>query len=196
MDSGKDNNFLPLTVDGTKVYVGLMRRLAAFLLDVSIIIAILVIIIQSGLYPLGIDYRVYAPTIVIFLLTFYLIYKLVLTIFFGATLGKFIVGIRVRGVDGSSVRWLRVLRRSLVEVILLVMFSFIFWVFLERDFIYAWGGGVIPYLAWIESLSIFIGISFLIWIIINLVVLFRNKQRRAFHDIVGSTVVIKKRFIK
>lgn len=98
---------------------------------------------------------------------------------FGQTLGKFFVKVKVVGVDGRRISYEQAVLRDIVPCLLLpvsMWFS-----------LYVAVTGEQPNPAIYESLAPFA----FTWVILELVTMLFNEQRRAIHDFIARTVVVR-----
>ena len=184
-------NFLPLEIDGNKVYAGFWKRFCASFIDALIIVGVTFPLMKTlDLY--GSDRSL---TIVLSGCRFLLVhmYTVYLHARFGGTLGKLAVGIRVTRPDGKRIGWNQAWRRSSVDIAI----TFLFLVF-EVDWTQvaalSWGERTTRlrevYPLWYRAIDVFQNV----WIWSEVFVVLLNRRKRALHDFIGGTVVVKKQF--
>ncbi|MHB8901856.1 MAG: RDD family protein [Thermoguttaceae bacterium] len=186
--------FLPITLNGEKVYAGFWIRLCARFADAFIIMPIAF----SFVWLKGFD-RTLAIAITIPSSILFAMYNVFFNARFGGTPGKLAVGIRITRPDGSPIGWTEAWKRSAVDLV----FAFIVLV------VQVWGltqvdPGRYASLGWIERARLvneyapmwYSSVSILeqAWIWSEVVVLLFNNRRRAIHDFIAGTVVVKKEF--
>jgi len=125
-------NFLPLEINGNKVYAGFWKRFCASFIDALIIVGVTFPLMKTlDLY--GSDRSL---TIVLSVFRFLLMhmYTVYLHARFGGTFGKLAVGIRVTRPDGNRIGWNQAWRRSSVDIAiaLLVLVSEV-WAMFQVD---------------------------------------------------------------
>jgi len=188
------DNFLPLMIDEKKVYAGFWRRFGAGVVDFLILMpfVFLIVYLEGFNIPLAIF-------IVIFSTFIFSVYNVYFHYKFGATLGKMAVGIRVTQPDGSKIELKHALLRSSVDFAfaLFAMFAQIYAILSVDSGQYLAAGMVerfeliTPYYpVWYG----FITIATQVWVWSEFLVLLFNKRRRAIHDFIAGTVVIKKAY--
>lgn len=191
-----NQQFLPLKIEGKRVYVGFLVRLAAGIADTIILIPF------SALFTFieGID-RHLAMFVTIPSATLFALYNVFFNARFGGTLGKLFFNIRITRPDGTPISWRHAWWRSSVDLIFAALFLCVsIWALSQID------PSVYSELDWKnrpEVLAGFFpswyGIIFIlqtIWIWGEFIVLLLNKRKRAVHDFIAGTVVIKKEFSK
>ena len=176
------------------IYAGFWRRLGAFGLDFLIMApwTFLVTYINNA-GRLNILYTLIPSYIFFFFYSIYCVKR------WGGTPGKLITKIKIININGNSVGWKEAILRHLVDLLLglpmsIAMIVVLFGMsddqytsmnFLERS-------------RWImNNMPIWHKPSYWahqIWIWSEFIVLLCNKRKRALHDFVAGTVVIKKKF--
>jgi uncharacterized RDD family membrane protein YckC len=174
------------------IYAGFWRRLGALLLDFVITLPITALVLSTaGLYRLFYLYY-FVPGIL-----FSLFYSVYLVRRFGGTPGKLLAGLQIRKVDGTEIGYREALLRYLPEALLNVLLQialissvmgmtdseYISLSFLDRarrmiELAPTWRGPV-------NVLNQF-------WIWSEFVVMLTNRKRRALHDFIAGTVVIRR----
>nr|WP_307011209.1 RDD family protein [Acinetobacter calcoaceticus] len=188
--------FLPIKIDNEKVYAGFWKRLSAGIIDMVVMIPFMVIThftqsisIVSSMITLvimailGITYTIYFH------------YR------FGATIGKMVVGIKITRPDGSKITPIQAVLRSSVDIgfcIIMVISQLIALNYADPE-IYLNAGPIdrakyilILYPAWYSVVSS----ASELWTWSEFIVLLFNKRKRAIHDFIAGTIVIKKQYSK
>jgi uncharacterized RDD family membrane protein YckC len=191
-------NFLPLEIDGIKVYAGFWKRFCASFIDALIIIGVTFPLMKTlDLYGSDRSFTIVLSVFRFLLVNMYIVY---LHARFGGTFGKLAVGIRVTRPDGNRIGWNQAWRRSSVDIAiaLLVLVSEV-WAMFQVDWtqVAALGSDerttrlreVSP--LWYRAIDIF---YYDVWMYSELFVVLLNRRKRALHDFIGGTVVIKKQF--
>jgi uncharacterized RDD family membrane protein YckC len=173
-------------------YAGFWPRAGAIVLDLVIIVPI--VLLLSWLLRPGSAHPVLivAPEVIFSLLySVYLVYR------FGGTPGKLIMRLRIARVDGTPVAFSQALLRHLPELLMGAIMA-------AGSAIVAWRLGLtVPLFpdgqtirqiqaaepSWMRSLVV----AQQIWMWSELIVMLTNKRRRALHDFIAGTVVIRQR---
>jgi len=186
--------FLPLKKDGQKVYAGFWKRFGAAIVDLLVFIPLIFIVN----YLEGISIGIAMITVIIgstlsSMYTIYFHYR------FGATLGKMAVGIKVTLPNGSTIGLKQAILRSSVDLgfalfIIIAEIIALSNVDPEQYLSAGWmerSEYIMPlYPAW----YVVVHVGFHVWYWSELLVLLFNKRKRAIHDFIAGTVVIKKQY--
>jgi len=186
--------FLPLEINSEKVYAGFWKRFSAALIDMLVFIPFMVIFhFTQGLSILSAMTTIVVSSLLFSAYTVYFHYK------FGATPGKMAIGIKITFPDGSKIGLKQALLRSSVDL------GFAFFMVLAQVLavtnadadMYLNAGFmeraeyIIPlFPAWyglVNTLS-------QLWFWSEFLVLLFNKRKRAIHDFIAGTVVIKQEY--
>jgi uncharacterized RDD family membrane protein YckC len=186
--------FLPLEINNQKVYAGFWKRFGAAIVDTLVFIPFMVVFhFTQGLSILSAMATIVVSSLLFSAYTVYFHYK------FGATLGKMAVGIKITFPDGSKIGLKQALLRSSVDL------GFAFFMVLAQVIaitnadpnIYLNAGFmaraeyIMPlFPAWYGLVST---VSQL-WFWSEFLVLLFNKRKRAIHDFIAGTVVIKQEY--
>jgi uncharacterized RDD family membrane protein YckC len=173
------------------MYAGFWHRVMAFGLDCSIGVPFAVI----GIYVSSLD-----KTSVLCLIPFqygiYFVLSYLFVMRYEGTPGKRLVGLKIKRVNGERISWNNIVRRDLVNLVFtiigtiakvmtfLYMTDAVFNDLAQADQLYKWkdyGPG------WAEPVSLLFGF----WVLADLVAILRNRKKRALHDMIAGTVVIK-----
>jgi len=187
----------PLRLDGINdsIYGGFGERLGALLLDGLITIPL--ILFSQYLNSTEKDMFFYT---VIPNLMFTIGYYVYLPKMYGGTPGKLIMGIKILKINGAEIGWKEAFMRHLV-VLLLTIFSSVLMIhaILEADHT------TFDDLSWFTQLEYLMSFSPLlfsiyswltnIWTWGELIVLLTNPRKRALHDYMAGTVIVKKMYI-
>ena len=172
-------------------YAGFWPRLAALLLDMLIMLPLTLLVFWgSERYRLFLLYCFVPSTL------FGLFYGVYLVRRFGGTPGKLIMGVRIRKVSGEPVGYREAILRYLPEFILNMLMSVGFLMsilhmsdteyhalsFMERTRRMV---ELAP--SWYKPLQIVQNV----WVWGELIVLLTNRKRRALHDFIAGTVVVR-----
>ena len=191
------NKIIPVEIEGINdtIYSGFWPRLGAMLLDLLIVIPVLVFTVLLDSF----DKHLYLLTLFTSLL-FNFWYQVYLPYKYGGTPGKLIVGIRIVKLDSSAIGWREAILRESVYLIIMVINIFVMSVavFLADNEVY-------KNLDWLEQAeyldSLVVGSSITyylnqIWTWSEMVVLLTNKRKRAIHDFIAGTVIVKSQYIE
>ena len=188
--------FLPLEKEGGKVYAGFWKRLPAALIDTLVLIPL--IFVFHYIQSINIIIAMIAAVIFSFLFSLYGVY---FNLKYGGTLGKLAVGIRVTKPNGQKISLREALLRSSVDIVFGLLFTasevyaisrvdpdaYLMAGYMER------GKLLIP--LYLEYSKFIYDLSN-VWYWSEMVVLLLNKRKRALHDFIAGTVVIKKAYEK
>jgi uncharacterized RDD family membrane protein YckC len=192
-----DNKQTPLQIDGIKesIYGGFWVRLGSLLLDFIFILPVVYLI----LYVNGLGKNIYFYTIIPNLI-FGLWYHIYLPKKYGGTPGKLVSGIKIIKLNGEAIDWKDAILRHIVMLGLtilsiIVMISCI----LDAD------DTTFKSLGWLQQSKYLMSLSPLffklytwasnIWIYSEFLVMFTNKRKRAIHDFIAGTVIVKEKYI-
>jgi len=188
--------FLPVCLNGHKVYAGFWRRLCSFYVDVLIIVPLGIFFVWLEGFDRTLSIFIVAISSVLFAM-----YNVFFNARFGGTPGKLALGIRITKPDGSRIGWKEAWKRSAVDLVFsfFVLVLQVWSLFLVDPADYAsmkWlqrGSLVLKYYPdSYHTIQMFQNI----WIWSEFVVLLFNTRKRALHDFIAETVVIKKNFVK
>ncbi len=188
--------FLPIRMNGRRVYAGCWKRFCATFADACIImpIAFLLAWLQALDRTLAI-----ATTIPVSIL--FAMYNVFFNARFGGSLGKLAVGIRITKPNGTRIDWLEAWKRSAVDLVFACVSAVVqVWVLIQIAPDQHASLGFIEqqqllgeyYPAWYRSLVVLQQV----WIWSEVIVVLLNKRKRAIHDLIAGTVVVKKEFAK
>jgi len=175
-------------------YAGFWRRIGAHFLDLIIFSPLFVLSIWGNFHFRLFNIYMFVPEI--FISIFYNIY---LVKRYGATPGKLLLKIKIAKLDGSSVGYQEaVLRQSVVFILSIIANIAILTASLnlnmtdDQYFALHWMERSHKILenasSWYKYVQIVMGI----WVWGEFIVMLTNKRRRAIHDFMAGTVIIKK----
>jgi uncharacterized RDD family membrane protein YckC len=187
----------PLRLDGVSenIYAGFWIRLGSLLLDFVFVIPVTFL----SLYLNSLGKNIYLYTIIPVLI-FGLWYNIYLPKKYGGTAGKLVVGIKIIKINGQPIQWKEAILRHIV-LLILTIFSIILMIscLLQAD------NSTYMSLSWLKQsqyLMSFSPILFMIyswssniWIYSEFIVLLTNKRKRAIHDFIAGTVIVKAIYI-
>jgi uncharacterized RDD family membrane protein YckC len=190
------NKIIPLKIEGIndRIYSSFWSRLGANLLDMLIIIPFSILII----YLNSINLYLYLFTIIPNLI-FMLWYNIYLPKKHGGTPGKLIVGLKIVKLNSSPFSWKEsFLRHSVNLFFILANIIIMVIAIIKAD------SEIYNSLSWSEQSlylsSIFnfgiLTILMNIWIWGEIIVILFNKRRRAIHDFIAGTVIIKSKYLE
>jgi len=189
---------LPIDLPGAteRIYAGFWRRLGAFLIDFIIIIPVAFFVIDVNklnrlnfIYTYSFSYSVYL------FYNFYLVHR------YEGTPGKRLTKIKIRKQNGERIQWRQVILREIVAFVLssLTTVAYIIATVRMSD---AEFGSLTNFerMARIDELypvwqkpAYWL---YQLWMWGEFIVLLTNKRKRALHDFIAGTVVIKDKFEK
>jgi uncharacterized RDD family membrane protein YckC len=108
-------------------------------------------------------------------------YPIVLHRLFGQTLGKRLTGVRLVALDLDPITWIQAVSRELPWIVLLMIRSALPSVLLRR---YGPDDWAARWVLWQLGLV-------LAWITVDLIVMLSSSRRRALHDFLARTVVVR-----
>lgn len=192
-------NFLPIEIDGIKVYAGFWKRLCASVIDALIIVGVMFPLMKTlDLYGSDRSLTIVRSVCPFLLVNMYTVY---LHARFGGTFGKLAVGIRVTRPDGNRIGWNQAWRRSSVDIAIafLVLVSEV-WAIFQVDWTQVAALGSDERTTRLQEGSPLwdraIDVLQTVWLYGEVLVVLFNKRKRALHDFIGGTVVIKKQFVE
>jgi len=187
--------FLPIMYAGERVYAGFWRRFCAIWVDLFILMPLAFFLFWLE----GFD-KTLAIVITISVTALSSMYDVYFNARYGGTLGKLAVGIRVTRPNGSKIGWTEAIARSAVGMVFaLVGLSIQVWALTQvshEDYSHAMGFVarmelLRPYQpSWVSQIDI-VG---QVWTWGELIVLLLNRRKRALHDFIAGTIVIRKEF--
>lgn len=187
----------PLKIDGLheSLYAGFWIRLGSLLLDLLIISPVIFI----SLYINGLSKNAYFYT-VIPILAFHFLYQIYLVRKNGGTPGKLIAGITILKTDGTAVTWREAILRHIVTFSMTIFVSIITIIALTQS-----DTEYYESLNWMNKqqyLMTLLPVYFSlytwtsnIWTYSEFFVLLFNKRKRALHDFIAETVIVRTKYI-
>lgn len=191
-------NQTPLKIEDIteNIYGGFWPRLGSLFLDFIIVVPVGIL----TLYLNSLDKNAYYFTIIPNLL-FGLWYHVYLVKKNGGTPGKLIVGIKIININGQDADWKEAFLRHVVLLGITIIGAVVTIIALSQaDSEHYESLGWMQKQQYLMSLTPFLFSVFSwtnnIWIWSEFIVLLTNARRRAIHDYVGGTVVIKEKFLE
>ena len=192
-----NKKIIPLKFDGINdnIYSGFWLRLGANLLDIIIFMPFASAILFINSFGLYIYFVTLIPNL--FFLFFYHIY---LPKRYGGTPGKLAVGIKIIKIDSSTIGWKEsILRHSIYLIFSIISISMtIIAIFLADYEIYV-NLTTLEKSAYLSRLSPgnnIISILSNIWVWSEIIMLLFNKRKRAIHDYIAGTVIVKTKYVE
>ena len=186
-----DMEFLPLLIDGEKVYAGFWCRLGAAIIDMFLWVPI--VFLAHKLQSINIPIAVF---IVILQAFSFAIYSIYFNLKYGGTIGKLAVGIRITKPNGSRIGAREAILRSSLDLAYGLLFA-IFNVYaiskidatayLSAASYFERAKLIMPLF---PKISRYTELLSNIWYWSEIIVLLLNKRKRALHDYIAGTVVI------
>src|ERR1035437_6315209 len=188
-------DFLPLEIDGKRVYVGFWKRFWSIVADGLVLLPFTLLFLWSEGFNRTLAVILTVPSAVLF--SFYSIY---FNARFGGTLGKLAVGIRITKPNGEKIGWKEAWLRSSVDLIFaFAMLVLTLWALVLVDPREYTSAGFLQrlqllssYYPWWYQLII---IGQQVWLWSEVVILLLNRRKRALHDFIAGTVVVHKQFV-
>jgi uncharacterized RDD family membrane protein YckC len=193
-----ENKETPLQIAGISesLYAGFWPRLGASLLDFLFTIPVIVLIQYLDGLSKDIYYYTCIPNLI-----FGLWYYIYLPKKYGGTPGKLATGITIIKLDGEPIGWKEAILRHIVLLVLtfggmIIMISALREANETTFMSYSWWQQS-QYLVSLspKSFSVYTWASN-IWVYGEFIVLLTNKRRRAVHDFIAGTVIIRKKYLK
>ena len=191
------NQKIPLKTTGINedIYAGFGVRLTSLILDFIILLPIFLLTLYVNGLNLNSYYFTFIPYYVFnFWYYIYLVKK------YGGTPGKLILGIKIVKIDGNDVTWREAILRDIVSLMLGFFYIFIIIYSISKA-----DSDQFENISWLKKQTYLLTFSPLIyplykwadniWIGSELVVLLFNKRRRAIHDYIANTVIVKKIYL-
>jgi uncharacterized RDD family membrane protein YckC len=192
-----ENKQIPLHIEGVleDIYAGFWLRFGSLLLDFLFIMPVTFLTI----YMNGLGKNVFFITLIPSIL-FGLWYNIYLPKKYGGTPGKLIVGIKIIRLDGEQIEWREAILRHIVLLGLTLLSSIMMIICLlqaddeaykslgwlqQTQYLMTFAPGFFIFYTWASN----------IWIYSEFIVLLTNKRKRAIHDFIASTVIVKARYI-
>lgn len=187
----------PLAIDGINesIYAEFGARLGSILLDTLIMIPAIFITLFLNSLSKNAYYFTFIPY-----LFFHFWYSIYLVKRYGGTPGKLITGIKILKIDGADVSWKEAILRDLPKLLLSIFFAIITLIALSQT-----DAEYYESLSWMQKqkyLMTLTPILFIIykwashiWTYSELFVLLFNTRKRALHDFIAETVVVKTKYI-
>ena len=188
---------LPLSMPGTRpVYAGFWIRLAASLIDSVILVPLLLLIDFFQRASLTLSLATALPVAVLFML-----YEVGFNAWYGGTIGKIVVGIRIARLDGSPIGWNEALLRSSVYIgFACIMQAANYDVLLHVDAAQYERMSLTEWVQYMQQNQPIWGMLAdkmeTAWFWSEFVVLLLNERKRAIHDFIAGTVVIYADFVR
>jgi uncharacterized RDD family membrane protein YckC len=196
MGDRMENKIIPVEIEGIndRIYSGFWSRLGANFLDGLILIPYSFLLLY--IYSLNL-YAYFFLIIPSLLISFW--YNVYLPKRYGGTPGKLIVGLKIVKMDSSSIGWRESFLRFSVNIafIIINIVMMVIAVFMADQETYnnlTWFDKS-TYLASLTNVTLITTLSN-IWIWSEVIVLLFNKRKRAIHDFIAGTVIIKSVYLE
>ncbi|MBB4805994.1 putative RDD family membrane protein YckC [Chryseobacterium defluvii] len=188
----------PLRIEGINdnIYAGFGTRLASLLLDAIILSPLIFIILFINSFSLDMFFYTIVPN-----LLFNLWYNIYLPKQYGGTPGKLIMGMQILKLNGQYITFKEAFLRHLLTL-MLTAFSVTLMInsILKADEV------TFENLSWIKQSQYLMSLSPVLftiyswvsnaWTWSELIVLLTNPRKRALHDYVAGTVIVKKDYVE
>jgi uncharacterized RDD family membrane protein YckC len=179
-------DFLPIKINGKRVYAGFWKRFFASCIDFLIIMSLFILYMRLDMNGFR---KTLALVIVIPPSILFSIYNVYFNARFGGTPGKLAVGIRITKPNGSCIGWREALKRSAVGITFVsILLIFRIRMFLIDD------EHLTSFIEYISEWKKSVLLLYQAWIWSEVIVLFKYDRKRAIHDFIAGTVVINKKF--
>lgn len=193
-----NNKVTPLSIEGINgsIYAGFWIRLGSLLLDFLIMVPVIFLTLYLNGLSKNAYYFTFLPSLV-----FHFWYSIYLVKKHGGTPGKLIAGIKILKTNGEDVTWKESILRQIVTFILTIFVSIITMMALSRA-----DGEYYESLTWMTKQQYLMTLTPIlftlytwtsnIWTYSELFVLLFNKRKRALHDFIAGTVIIRTKYIE
>lgn len=186
---------LPITIKGHYVHVDFTKRFVATLIDVLSIVPLFFI-----LEFLHGSHLFVAILGVIASHAAFVCYKVYFHYFYGATLGKMLMGIKVTKLDGTRISFFQALSRSGIDIafaLLLIVanLSALSTISSAEYANFTWSESIYYVGQHLPEWELLVFASGWVWFCSEILVLFLNKRKRTIRDYMANTVVIHERFV-
>jgi len=187
--------FLPINYAGERVYAGFWRRFCALWVDFFIVMPLAFFLLWLEGFDKTLAIVITIPSTALFSM-----YHVYFNARYGGSLGKLTVGIRVTRPDGSKIGWTEAIARSAVDTVFaLVTLCFQVWALTRISGAdYSNATGIFEQARLLQShrpsWASQVDILHQVWIWSELIILLLNKRKRALHDFIAGTIVIRKEF--
>ncbi len=169
-----------MTINNIKYKTGL-RRLGAAIIDSLVFISLF---FADNFVREHIDNKIGLVLWLIFYMLLSFSYTVVMHYKYGQTIGKMVTKIKVLALDESNTLSLRqaFLRDSFYILVQTAGYIYFAIQLIQTN---------ISTTELLENIDAFVGIAFLLWVLLELVSMLTNDKRRAIHDFMAGSVVIK-----
>lgn len=189
---------VPLQLEGVydDIFAGFGTRLASLLLDGIIMMPVIIAVLYLNSSHLNSYYYTIIPNLLLSLW-----YHVYLPKKYGGTPGKLIMGIQIIKLDGQNIGYKEAFLRHLIVFILTIYCAVLMIVAISRA-----DETTFESLSWLNQSQYLMSLSPVlfaiytwlsnIWTWSELIVLLTNPRKRALHDFVAGTVIVKKIYIE
>jgi uncharacterized RDD family membrane protein YckC len=187
----------PLSLEGINesIYAGFWSRLASLFLDFLIMLPYVFLVLYINAMNKSAYYYTFIPGLIFhFWFSIYLVKR------YGGTPGKLIAGIKILKINGTDVQWREAILRQSVNFLLTIFVSLMTLYALSQA-----DGEYYENLGWLQKQEYLFSLTPLlfliytwtsnIWVYSELLVLLFNKRKRAIHDFIADTVIVKTKYI-
>lgn len=189
---------IPFKIDGVteNIYGGFWLRLGSILIDFVIFIPFFAL--MHYFHSLGKNYHI-VTSVVFFLIGLW--YGIYLPKKYGGTPGKLLLGLKILKINGDEIGWKEAILRNIISTIMGIfgIFVTIFCVQQANNEIYlskTWmekGLYITSFAPKLFKIQIWANN---IWMYSELIILMLNKLKRAIHDYIAGTVIVKTKYIE
>jgi uncharacterized RDD family membrane protein YckC len=189
---------VPLSLEGIydNIYAGFGPRLASLLLDAIIMLPLIWGILFINSSSKNMFFYTIVPNLIIALW-----YNIYLPKRYGGTPGKLIMGMNIIKLDGRNIGW----KEAFLRHVVILVFT-LFNIALMTDAILKADDATFANFNWFQQSQYLMSLSPIlfmiyawltnIWTWSELVILLTNPRKRALHDYVAGTVIVKKIYVE
>lgn len=184
-----------LTGVSENIYGGFWLRLGSILLDFLILVPLLAL--MHYIHSLDKNFQIVTH---IFFLVFGIWYGIYLPKKYGGTPGKLILGMKILKINGEDIDWREAILRNSISTIMsfLGTLVLIYCVLKANNDVYlskTWMQKGLYLTTFAPTIFKIQGWANNIWIYSELLILLLNKRKRALHDYIAGTVIVKTKHI-
>ena len=187
----------PIKIDGVNenIYAGFWIRLGSILVDFIILLPVMFLTLYLNGLSANAYYFTFIPS-----LAFHFWYGIYLVQKNGGTPGKLICNIKIYRIDGSDIQWREAILRNSVSYVLYIFAAVITMIAISKADTEHFDS-----LTWMTKQQYLMALSPVlfsiyskvstVWTYSELFVLLFNKRKRAIHDYIAGTVIIRTQYI-
>lgn len=189
---------IPLKLDGVEdnIYAGFPPRFASLVLDMALLTGFNYLVLYINSFDRLLFFYTFIPVQIILF-----IFNVIIPQHYGATPGKILLGLQFLRIDGHMIGFKEAFLRYLVVFILSILSATV-----TAHSLIQTNDAAFLSIHWLEQSKYIIAFSPIlfgiyhwtnnIWIWSEVIVLLTNPRKRALHDYMAGTVIVKKKYVK